>query len=314
MSAAAMASLQRELYAGEEEEQYATPPRVPPPGETIDDSSETSDGAVPADPVSGQVAGQMTPTPTPGGGVGAICTPDTSSSGTLGSTPVDPDNADQPASRRELLRLRRYLKETRSGLVEEVTQREELDDKLGFRIQTLSRCMDHNHAEVLELIKELRQDLQTGLEASKKSARDEAEALLMPVRDQAADIQANMYMMADNAQRATELAFQNCMDQLHAAKAQDSSDWSEWCLLDNEQFQELQLRVEALELGGSPSAPPGPRPVFSNEQFEDLIGRIRDPPDSETAPKRLRTGGGHLHDMSQKSVVESTRREHYLPS
>ena len=246
MSAAAMASLQRELYAGEEEEQS-----------------------------------------TPGGGVGAIDTPDPSSSGTIGSTPVDPDNADQPASRREFLRLRRYLKETRSGLVEEVTQREELDDKLGFRIQTLSRCMDHKHAEVLELIKELRQDLQTGLEISKKSARDEAEALLMPVRDQAADIQANMYMMADNAQRATELAFQNCMGQLHAAKAQDSSDWSEWCLLDNEQFQELQLRVEALELGGSPGAPPGPRPVFSNEQFENLIGRIRDPPNS-------RTGGVYL--------------------
>ena len=118
-----MASLQRELYAGEEEEQYATPPRVPPPGEIIDDSSETSDGAVPADPVSGQVAGQMTPTPTPGGGVGAICTPDTSSSGTIGSTPVDPDHVDQPASRREFLRLRRYLKETRLGLVEEVVNR-----------------------------------------------------------------------------------------------------------------------------------------------------------------------------------------------
>ena len=38
--------------------------------------------------------------------------------------------------------------------------------------------------------------------------------------------------MADNAQRATELAFQNRMDQLRAAKAQDSSDWSEWDLLD----------------------------------------------------------------------------------
>ena len=80
--------------------------------------------------------------------------------------------------------------------------------------------MDTNHEELLELIKELRQDLQTGPEIVKQSARDEAEALLMPVSDQAADIQANMYMMADNAQRATELAFQNCMEQLHAAKAQ----------------------------------------------------------------------------------------------
>ena len=116
----------------------------------------------------------------------------------------------------------------------------------------------------------------------------------MPVRDQAADIQANMYTMADHAQRATEAAFQNCMEQLNAAKAQDSSDWSDWCLLDNEQFQELQLRVEALELGGSAAAPPGPRPVFSNEQFEDIIGRIRDLPGTDDAQGRTRTGGsGH---------------------
>ena len=125
-----MASLQRELQAGEEEEQYAPPsPRAPPPGEAIDSASETSDGAAPANPAPGQVAGQMTPTPTPNGGVGAIGTPETSSSGTIGSTPLDPDQAEQPASRRELLRLRKYLKETRAGLVEEVTQREELDDK-----------------------------------------------------------------------------------------------------------------------------------------------------------------------------------------
>ena len=74
MSAAAMASLQRELNAGEEEEQYATPPRVPPPGHTIESSIETSDGAVLADAVSGQAAGQMTPTHTAVGGMGAIST------------------------------------------------------------------------------------------------------------------------------------------------------------------------------------------------------------------------------------------------
>ena len=164
MYAAAMASLQRELSAGEEEDQYATPPRVPPPGDAIDGASETSDGAVPVDTVSGPVTGQMTPTPTSNWGVGAIGTLGAGSSGTIGSTPLDPEQAEQPASRRELLRLRKYLKETRSGLVEEVMQREGLDDKLGGRILTLSRCMDHNHEEVLELIKELRKDLQAGLE------------------------------------------------------------------------------------------------------------------------------------------------------
>ena len=46
-----MASLQRELQAGEEEEQYATRARVQPQGETIDSASERSDGAEPANPV-----------------------------------------------------------------------------------------------------------------------------------------------------------------------------------------------------------------------------------------------------------------------
>ena len=109
MAAAAMALLQREL---QEEEQYATPPRVPPPGEAIETDSETSDGAAPEELGSGQSAGQsrgrsptprpvqghpMDHTPTPGGGVGPINFPETSSSGTLGSTPLDPGPADQPA-------------------------------------------------------------------------------------------------------------------------------------------------------------------------------------------------------------------------
>ena len=91
---------------------------------------------------------------------------------------------------------------------------------MGGRILTLSRCMDHNHEDVLELIKELRLDLQAGLGIMKQSARNEAEALLMPVRDQAADIQAIMYLMADNAQRATEAAFQKCMEQSAGHKSE----------------------------------------------------------------------------------------------
>ena len=50
MSAAAMASLQRELQAGEEEEQSATPPRTQQQGEVIDSESEDSEGAQPSAP------------------------------------------------------------------------------------------------------------------------------------------------------------------------------------------------------------------------------------------------------------------------
>ena len=65
---------------------------------------------------------------------------------------------------------------------------------------------------------------QAWLEIVKQSARDEAEALLMPVRDQAADIQASMYLMADNAQRVTPAASPECMEQVNAARHNDSSD------------------------------------------------------------------------------------------
>ena len=63
-----------------------------------------------------------------------------------------------------------------------MAQREELEEKLGGRILTLSRCVGHNHEELLGLIKELRQGLQTGLEVFQQSARDETEALLVPMR------------------------------------------------------------------------------------------------------------------------------------
>ena len=65
--------------------------RVPPPhtqqqGEVIDSESEHSEGAQPSAPTHNAV----TPMPTLGGGVGEIITPDVSSTGTLGSTPLDP--------------------------------------------------------------------------------------------------------------------------------------------------------------------------------------------------------------------------------
>ena len=130
-----------------------------------------------------------------------------------------------------------HIKEAPWGLVEEVKQREELGDKLGGRMLTLGHCMDHKHEELHELIKELRKDFQVGLETIKQCASEEAEALLMPLRDQATNTQANMYLMADNAHRATEAAFRKCMEQLPATRHNDSADGSEWCFLDNEQFQ-----------------------------------------------------------------------------
>ena len=93
-------------------EDYATPPRTHQDQEISSAARNDSEN----------------PTPSPGAGVGSMSeekSPQTvSSTDTIGSTPLDPEKADQPATKRELLRLRKAVKETRTALVEEVCQRE----------------------------------------------------------------------------------------------------------------------------------------------------------------------------------------------
>ena len=92
----------------------------------------------------------VTPPPVPGEGAGSVAdgsSPNsTSSVDTLGSTSLDPRTAAQPATNRELLRLRKAVKETRTALVEDVRQREILEDKLAGRILTLSNFLAESQA------------------------------------------------------------------------------------------------------------------------------------------------------------------------
>ena len=172
-----------------------------------------------------------TPVGIPGEPTGTGESPETvSSTGTLGSTPLDREQAEQPATKRELLRLRTHVKETRKGLIEEVCLREKLDDKLASRILTLTHCVDHNEHELRDVISELRQELQDGLEKVKQEIREEFESLLDPIRVQTMEF-------ATTAQEGINAAVQRGMEQLEAIQQKENSDWSEWSLLDMEEFQ-----------------------------------------------------------------------------
>ena len=91
------------------------------------------------------------------------------------------------------------------------------------------------------------------------------------------------------------------------------SDWSEWSLLDNEEFQDLKSRVEALEFG-SPSAPSS-SPTLAGElvdaatkPLQESYQRLEERVDELEAegPRDAKSTGAHTGDKkSGKSIVES---------
>ena len=153
---------------GEEEEQYATPPhtqdrggrhrsrgRSPTPRPVLDSTS--SDSAA-------------TPVGIPGEPPEAGESPETvSSTGTLGSTPLDREQADELATptQRQYIRLREHVKKTRSCLLDEVTMREALDDKLGSRIAILNDAVALQHETIYADMVQMRLDLQAEFQANR---------------------------------------------------------------------------------------------------------------------------------------------------
>ena len=79
-----------------------------------------------------------------------------------------------------------------------------------------------------------------------RSHRNGDERVRAALDNHRADIESQLASIAASAHEAEDKLAENAQ--------QCPSDWSEWSLLDNEEFQDLKARVEALELG-SPSAP-----------------------------------------------------------
>ena len=91
------------------------------------------------------------------------------------------------------------------------------------------------------------------------------------------------------------------------------SDWSEWSLLDSEEFQELKARVEALEVGGP--SPPITSPTLAGElvdaatrPLQESYRRLEDRmAELEAEEPRVTTSAGAHTDYKKvgKSVVGS---------
>ena len=146
-----------------EEEQYATPSRTQGRG-----GRNRSRGRSPTPrPVPAYTSSDSAATPVgiPGEPPEAGESPETVESSTsLGSTPLDREQADEPAAptQRQFLRLRDHVKKTRAGLLHEVCLREALDDKLGSRVLTLTDAVDHNKEMAFLAMEELRHELRVG--------------------------------------------------------------------------------------------------------------------------------------------------------
>ena len=129
-----------ETSVGEEEEQQATPSRTQERGgrRRSRGRSPTPRSPTPRPlPDSTSSDGVWTPVGIPGEPQGSGTSPQTVESSTsLGSTPLDREQADELAAptQRQYIRLREHVKKTRSCLLDEVTMREALDDKLSDRI------------------------------------------------------------------------------------------------------------------------------------------------------------------------------------
>ena len=61
------------------------------------------------------------------------------------------------------------------------------------------------------------------------------------------EMEERVVLVADHAQRSIGEAVKDSMEQLAPCQKKESSDWSDWPILDSDEFQELVQKVEALD-------------------------------------------------------------------
>ena len=94
----------------------------------------------------------------------------------------------------------------------------------------------------------LTQAFRIGIEESIRTLGDAVDDRLVALEERMQEMEEQLVSVADRAQRGIDAAVKEAMEQLAASQNRESSDWSDWSLLDSEEFQELTRRVEALEL------------------------------------------------------------------
>ena len=99
----------------------------------------------------------------------------------------------------------------------------------------------------MEMLTQMMQTLRIGVEESLQALGGMVHDQFETLEERMGKMEEQLVSVADRAQRGIDAAVNETMEQLAASQNRESSDWSDWSLLDSEEFQEPTRRVEALE-------------------------------------------------------------------
>ena len=207
-----------------------TQPRTPPQEEEHTSSETTPISA--ASPAGPAESGEVSP---------ALSS---RTSETLGSVHTDLGDISRAATKRELNLTRRALKATHASVrqalkEEEEEERKRLEEKLGGRIRTLGLQMDEDVPEMISATKTaMLNEMTVMISAAKTAMFDEMMPMIDALNERVNEMSEKITTIADSAQEA-----------LKNLRHHAGSDWSDWSLPDDSDFQSLKERVEHLERG-----------------------------------------------------------------
>ena len=98
-------------------------------------------------------------------------------------------------------------------------------------------------------VERLEHDLRVRLERGIETLGDAVDARLISLENKLEELEDRLITVADHAQRGVDTAVEEVMEKMSGGQRKEPSDWSDWSLLENEEFQELMRRVEVLEAG-----------------------------------------------------------------
>ena len=130
----------------------------------------------------------------------------------------------------------------------------------------------------VEMITQMMQTLRIGVEESLQALGGMVHDQFATLEERIMKMEEQLVSVADRAQRGIDAAVKETMEQLAASQNREPSDWSDWSLLDSEDFQELARRVEALESDWAwiPGEPGQYRLEGLQELYKNLEERVAD--------------------------------------
>ena len=254
--------LQRERATEEEEEVIDTDPRTPGP---------TSDG--------GRGVGALTqenPVPLP-----------TSDGGHRNRDDESPPESSTPGSgaeltRRDLQRVKRRFisvsEHLRDSLADTRTALQQTRTEIWEAIEDVGQDRAQDVPTYQRLLDTKAEMLIGAFEAGLRALKHEFNDFVTPLQNRVDILQSTVERVAASTQKAVEELNQNAASAVAdiavaSAAANVSHEGSDWSLVEDEYFQELQGRVEVLE-AGTPSGPDFGTNETQYDLHRDLEGRV----------------------------------------